>query len=130
MPMAALRKALPQGTDVHSVLNALRELAGEQSPSLEYFPISSRPWFSSSACSAATAVALCRLFGCPAGEDQRDQDKERLWLRLWQNRGLWSLLLPSGLLPTQQRPTWLQEASAIVVLGMHPREGVRALCSC
>eukprot|EP00727_Mastigamoeba_balamuthi_P000708 m51a1_g10634 hypothetical protein (296) ;mRNA; r:70959-72451 len=121
-----LRGALPKGTDLHSVLAVLHELARDPAAqALPSPPLSARPWFSAPAITAHTARALCDLFGCPPISFARSKTsrKKRQWLHLWRHRDLWRSLLPFEL-DLELRATQLQEASLCLALGMHPRVGV------
>eukprot|EP00727_Mastigamoeba_balamuthi_P003976 m51a1_g13576 hypothetical protein (80) ;mRNA; r:22-1397 len=59
-------RALPCGTNIHTALEALRDLAASppdhQRPTP---PVAQRPWYSSPSCSREVALALYRLLGCP-----------------------------------------------------------------
>eukprot|EP00727_Mastigamoeba_balamuthi_P000706 m51a1_g10632 hypothetical protein (555) ;mRNA; r:62267-67353 len=129
LPMAAFIQALPQGTDVHYVLNVLRELAGDYAPpsALPVPPLSQRPWFTAPACGTAIALALCRLLGgCLVylGDEEHCRGCQRcLWQRLWEHRDHWRSQLPSAL-DTVRSASWLQQALLCLALGMHPRVGV------
>eukprot|EP00727_Mastigamoeba_balamuthi_P002845 m51a1_g12558 hypothetical protein (224) ;mRNA; r:951-3157 len=121
------RQVLPAGTNLETVLWALRDVAGltgSVAPSLV-----SRPWFSDTSCGIATAWALCALLGCPMGNAGRvapPHFKEHLWQHLWENRHLWSSLLPPRTRPAAAAAVCatLQEASLCFALGLHPRVGI------
>eukprot|EP00727_Mastigamoeba_balamuthi_P004732 m51a1_g14257 hypothetical protein (301) ;mRNA; f:289519-291967 len=131
--LEAFVEALPRGTDVHTVLEALRDM-GSCPPTAHWSPrppLSSRPWYRSPSCSLETALVLCELLPCSHIQPPR-RGKASAWRFLWGVRSLWLPHLPprddaaeASLVapPAPSGCSCLRDAALAVALGMHPRAG-------
>eukprot|EP00727_Mastigamoeba_balamuthi_P004729 m51a1_g14254 hypothetical protein (319) ;mRNA; r:271060-272590 len=113
--LEAFVEALPRGTDVHTVLEALRDIGSNPPHRSPHPPLSTRPWYRQPSCSLETALALCELLPCALIPPPR-KGKASAWHFLWERRRSWPPPAPSGC-------SCLRDAALAVALGMHPRAG-------
>eukprot|EP00727_Mastigamoeba_balamuthi_P006048 m51a1_g2062 hypothetical protein (494) ;mRNA; r:1426776-1428257 len=142
----SLAEALPRGTDVDTVLEALMDIASDPPSTVAVPldpPLSQRPWYASPSSSAEVAVALCEILRCPAVPPELSACKGAVWAHLWARREAWCQLLRSLVLPSlcgssgsvasndnngghaagASPGPWLREAALFVALGVHARAG-------